>query len=165
MRFWRHHARRPIRPRQPRGRAHGDGESRDPTWDVDAFLALDEERRSLIGEVEALQAQRNEASKAIGALMKDGKRDEAEAAKEQVRAVNERIAGLEAHLDAVEADTRDLLMTAPNIPRRVGAGRRRARPTTSRSAAGARRPTFDFEPQGALGPRSRARHHRLRARA
>jgi len=90
--------------------------NRRSTWDVDAFLKLDEERRSLIGEVESLQAQRNDASKAIGALMKDGKRDEAEAAKEQVRLVNERIAGLEAHLAAVEADTRDLLMTAPNIP-------------------------------------------------
>jgi seryl-tRNA synthetase len=85
-------------------------------WGLDAFLSLDEERRSLIGEVEALQAQRNEASKAIGALMKDGKRDTAEAAKEQVRLVNERIIGLEAHLAAVETDTRDLLMTAPNIP-------------------------------------------------
>ena len=85
-------------------------------WDIDAFLSLDEERRKLIGEVEALQAQRNEASKAIGALMKDGKRDEAEAAKEQVRLVNERINGLEAHLEAVEADARYLLMTAPNLP-------------------------------------------------
>jgi seryl-tRNA synthetase len=90
--------------------------NRRSTWDVDAFLSLDEERRSLIGQVEALQAQRNEASKTIGALMKDGKRDEAEAAKEQVRLVNERITGLEAHLAAVEADTRDLLMTVPNIP-------------------------------------------------
>ena len=85
-------------------------------WDLQAFLTLDEERRSLIGEVEAFQAQRNEASKAIGALMKDGKHDEAEAAKEQVRVVNEQIAGIDAHLAAVEAETRDLLMTAPNIP-------------------------------------------------
>jgi seryl-tRNA synthetase len=90
--------------------------NRRSSWDIDAFLSLDGERRSLIGEVEALQAQRNEASKAIGVLMKDGKRDEAEAAKEQVRLVNERITGLEAHLDAVDADVRDLLMTAPNIP-------------------------------------------------
>jgi len=85
-------------------------------WPLDAFLSLDEERRSLIGEVEALQAQRNEESKAIGALMKEAKRDEAEAAKEQVRLVNERIVGLEAHLAAVDADVRDLLMTAPNVP-------------------------------------------------
>ena len=48
--------------------------------------------------------------------MKDGKRDEADAAKEQVRLVNERINGLEAHLEAAEADARYLLMTAPNPP-------------------------------------------------
>ncbi len=90
--------------------------SRHSSWDVDEFLRLDEERRRAIAEVEALQAQRNDASKAIGALMKDGKRDEAEAAKEAVRTVNERIAGLESNLTAVEADTRMLLLTGPNIP-------------------------------------------------
>ncbi len=73
--------------------------SRNTSWDIDAFLRLDEERRRLIGEVEALQAQRNEASKAIGALMKDGKRDEAEAAKDAVRVVNDGIAAIEAHLE------------------------------------------------------------------
>lgn len=89
---------------------------RNCPWDVDAFLRLDEERRSLIGEVEKLQAQRNDESKAIGALMKAGAREEAEAAKEQVRLINERITGLEAHLGAVDADVQDLLLTVPNIP-------------------------------------------------
>ena len=79
--------------------------NRNTAWDIDAFLRLDEERRRLIGDVEALQAKRNETSKAIGALMKDGKREEAEAAKDEVRVVNDRIAGIEAHLDAVEAET------------------------------------------------------------
>ena len=90
--------------------------SRRSSWDVDEFLRLDEERRRAIAEVEALQARRNDASKAIGALMKDGKREEAEAAKEAVRAVNERITGLESNLATVEADTRMLLLTGPNIP-------------------------------------------------
>jgi len=89
---------------------------RHSSWSVDEFLKLDVERRELIGQVEALQAQRNESSKAIGGLMKDGKRDEAEALKEQVRHVNEQITGLEAHLDAVDATVRDLLLTAPNLP-------------------------------------------------
>ncbi|MDZ4170279.1 MAG: serine--tRNA ligase [Coriobacteriia bacterium] len=90
--------------------------NRNASWDVDAFLSLDEERRRLIAEVESLQAKRNEASKAIGALMKDGKRDEAEAAKEAVRDVNDSIAGLEGAMAEVDATVRDLLMTAPNIP-------------------------------------------------
>ncbi len=91
-------------------------EVRDSRWDLDAFLALDEERRRLIGEVEALQAERNEASKAIGALMQSGKSDEAEAAKEAVRRINDRVAALDDEREVVEADTRDLLLTAPNPP-------------------------------------------------
>jgi seryl-tRNA synthetase len=90
--------------------------NRHSHWDIDAFLALDEERRRLIGEVEGLQAQRNESSKAIGELMKGGRREEAEAAKEEVRRINDRIGALDAERDVVEADTRDLLLTGPNIP-------------------------------------------------
>ena len=90
--------------------------NRNSRWDIDAFLALDEERRRLIGEVEGLQAQRNESSKAIGVLMQAGKRDEAEAAKEEVRRVNDRITALDAEREVVEADTRDLLLTGPNPP-------------------------------------------------
>jgi len=127
--------------------------NRNAEWDVDAFLALDERRRSLIGQTEALQARRNEASKAIGALMKDGKRDEAEAAKDEVRQVNESIAALEGDLAAVEAESRELLLVAPNPPHEsvpVGASeddnvevRRWGTP-----------PAFDYEPKAHwdLGP-------------
>ena len=90
--------------------------NRNSHWDIDAFLQLDEERRRLIGEVETLQARRNEDSKAIGALMQAGKRDEAEAAKEDVRRINDRITALDAEREVVDADTRDLLLTAPNPP-------------------------------------------------
>ena len=90
--------------------------SRNSAWDIDAFLRLDEERRKLIADVEGLQARRNEASKAIGVLVKDGRRDEAEAAKGEVRDINERVAGLEAHLGAVDAEVSDLLLTGPNLP-------------------------------------------------
>ena len=90
--------------------------NRNSHWDIDAFLQLDEERRRLIGEVETLQARRNEDSKAIGALMQAGKRDEAETAKEDVRRVNDRITALDAEREVVDADTRDLLLTGPNPP-------------------------------------------------
>jgi len=90
--------------------------NRNSHWDIDAFLQLDEERRRLIGEVETLQARRNEDSKAIGALMQAGKRDEAEAAKEDVRRINDRITALDAEREVVDADTRDLLLTGPNPP-------------------------------------------------
>lgn len=90
--------------------------NRHSSWDLEGFLALDGERRHLIADVEALQARRNEASKAIGALMREGRREEAEASKEEVRGINDRIAALEAHLDAADRETRLLLQTVPNIP-------------------------------------------------
>lgn len=89
---------------------------RRSSWDLDSFVRLDAERRRLIADVEVLQAKRNEVSKVIGALMKEGKREEAETAKESVRENNERISGLEAELATVEAETRLLLLTGPNIP-------------------------------------------------
>jgi seryl-tRNA synthetase len=89
---------------------------RGSSWSGDAFLELDEERRTLIAKTEVLQARRNELSKAIGGLMKDGRADEAAAMKDEVREVNESIAADSAVLEQVEADVRDLLMTVPNLP-------------------------------------------------
>ena len=89
---------------------------RGSTWDIDAFVALDERRRTLIGSTESLQASRNELSKAIGQLMREGKTDEAGASKERVRAINDELELSATELERVEAETRDLLMTAPNLP-------------------------------------------------
>ena len=55
--------------------------NRQTSWDREKFFELDDERRAVITEVEELQATRNAESKKIGALMKEGKKDEAEAAK------------------------------------------------------------------------------------
>ena len=85
-------------------------------WDRQKFFELDEERRSVIAEVEKLQADRNAVSKQIGLLMKDGKKDEAEAAKAQVAANKERIAELGEKRAAVEQELFDLVAAIPNIP-------------------------------------------------
>lgn len=90
--------------------------ARAGSWDFDRFVALDDERRRLIGEVESRQAQRNEASKLIGELMKAGQRDDAEAAKERVRVINEEIAALDDQRAAVDAEVREMLLTIPNVP-------------------------------------------------
>ncbi len=90
--------------------------SRKAVWDIDSFLALDERRRSLISEVEGLQATRNKTSKTIGQLMGQGKKDEAEAAKDEVRAVNERIEVIDAERSEVEEKLGSLLLSAPNLP-------------------------------------------------
>ena len=65
--------------------------NRHASFDPEQFSALDVQRRELIAEEEALQAERNRISKQIGALMGQGKKDEAEAAKEQVRQINEKL--------------------------------------------------------------------------
>ena len=85
-------------------------------WDREKFFELDEQRRSVIVEVEALQAERNAVSKEIGQLMREGKRDEAEAAKARVAANKERIAELDDKRDEVERALFDLVAAIPNIP-------------------------------------------------
>ena len=85
-------------------------------WDRKKFFELDEERRSVIAEVEALQAARNSASKEIGQLMREGKKEEAEAKKAEVAANKERIATLDDRRDAVEKELFDLVAAIPNIP-------------------------------------------------
>ncbi len=85
-------------------------------WDRERFFELDERRRELIVEVEGLQAERNAVSKEIGQLMRDGKRDEAEAAKAKVAANKERIAELDNQRGEVEQELFDLVAGIPNIP-------------------------------------------------
>jgi seryl-tRNA synthetase len=89
---------------------------RGSAWSIDAFLALDEERRALIAKVEKLQARRNEASRLIGAMMKEPRQEAAEALKNEVRSINDELVGDQAVLDTIEADVRLLLLTAPNPP-------------------------------------------------
>ena len=90
--------------------------NRQTSWDREHFFALDEERRSVIAEVEQLQATRNTESKKIGELMREGKRDEAEAAKEAVRRVNEQIEGLADRRSALDSEVADFMAHLPNIP-------------------------------------------------
>ena len=85
-------------------------------WDREKFFELDEERRSVISEVEKLQAERNSVSKQIGQLMREGKKDEAEAAKARVAANKDRIASLDDRRNEVEAALFDLVSRIPNIP-------------------------------------------------
>ena len=114
-------------------------------WDFDGFISLDEQRRVLIGQVESRQATRNAASKRIGELMKAGERDAVEAAKAEVRAVNEEIEGLDVQLAAIDADVREMLLTIPNVPdESVPAGESEADNVEVRRWGTP--PAFDFEP-------------------
>ena len=58
---------------------------------ADDFARADEERRTHIAESDQLNAQRNASSREIGALMKEGKKEEAEARRAEVGGLKERI--------------------------------------------------------------------------
>lgn len=87
-----------------------------PTEALDVFAQADVERRRVIAESDQLNATRNTQSREIGALMKEGKRDEAESRRAEVGKSKERIAELDRLRDDAEARMRDLLSTLPNIP-------------------------------------------------
>ncbi len=83
---------------------------------VDEVLALDESRREKLGEAEKLKAQRNAASKEIGALMGQKKAAEAETRKAEVRAIGDRIAALDREVAEIESRREVLLLQFPNLP-------------------------------------------------
>lgn len=82
---------------------------------VDEVLALDKENRSIKQEVEALRAERNRLSKEIGGLMKQGKKEEAEAVKAKVSASAARVEELSQREKEVEEQLKKDMMTIPNI--------------------------------------------------
>ncbi|MDQ1559079.1 MAG: seryl-tRNA synthetase [Pyrinomonadaceae bacterium] len=119
---------------------------RAPTAALDDFAQLDAERRRVIAESDELNAARNTASRRIGALMKEGRKDEAEAQRQEVGQLKERIAELDHARDAAEANMRTLLSTLPNLPHEsvpVGADES-ANAEVRRWGAP---PEFDFEPK------------------
>ena len=81
---------------------------------VDKAIELDQKRRTMLTEVEALKSQRNKVSKDIGALKKKG--ENTDAVQASMRDLGDRIAKLDQ--EAGEADTalRDVLLTIPNVP-------------------------------------------------
>ena len=82
---------------------------------VDKAIALDKENRDIKQEVEALKAERNKASKQIGGLMKQGKKEEAEQVKQEVASSGARIDELSAREREVEEELKSVMMVIPNI--------------------------------------------------
>ena len=82
---------------------------------VDEVLELDKTYREYKKEADDLRASRNDKSGQIGALMREGKKDEAEAIKLEVSKINERIAELEVNEEKLEALVKSRMMVIPNI--------------------------------------------------
>ncbi len=82
---------------------------------VDEVIALDKENRNIKQEVESLRANKNKISKQIGGLMKQGKREEAEAVKKEIAASGARIDELSVREKEVEELLLKKMMMIPNI--------------------------------------------------
>ncbi len=82
---------------------------------VDEVIALDAESRKTQQEADDLRAKRNKISKEIGALMAQGKREEAEAKKAEVAAGAKRLAELEAKETELQEKITSIMMVIPNI--------------------------------------------------
>ena len=82
---------------------------------VDEVIALDAEKRRVIREADELRGNRNKFSKMIGALMAQGKRDEAEEMKRKVTEQSEKLAADEALETELDEKIQKIMMVIPNI--------------------------------------------------
>ncbi|MBO4775716.1 MAG: serine--tRNA ligase [Lachnospiraceae bacterium] len=82
---------------------------------VDEVIELDEARRKTQQEADDLKANRNKISKNIGALMQQGKKEEAEELKKEVAREAEKLAELDEKQKELEEKTNKIMMVIPNI--------------------------------------------------
>ena len=82
---------------------------------VDEVIQLDAQARAAQAEADELRASRNKLSKQIGALMGQGKKEEAEKVKAEVSANAERLAELETREKELSEKVTKIMMTIPNI--------------------------------------------------
>src|SRR6267143_5370677 len=117
-----------------------------PATALNDFTRADAERRQVIAESDQLNAERNTASREIGALMKDGRRAEADARRKAVNELKDRIAELDQKREQAEARIHELLSTLPNIPHEsVPVGKDESANVEVRRWG--TKPDFDFEPK------------------
>ena len=82
---------------------------------VDEVIELDLRNREIKQEVEALRAEKNKVSKQIGALMAQGKKEEAEEVKKRIAEDGQKIEQLSVEEKEVEEKIKTIMMTIPNI--------------------------------------------------
>ena len=83
---------------------------------VDEIIAADDDRKKIQNESDLLQSKINTASKAIGGLMKQGRKDDAEALKKEVAINKERVTQLNESLIEKEKEVHAALVQLPNLP-------------------------------------------------
>jgi seryl-tRNA synthetase len=117
---------------------------RGQTAQLEQLLALDGKRRALLTEVEALKRHRNEASKTIGKMMKDG--GDATALRNEMKSLGEKVASIEAEVTETETALQEMMKLLPNLPHEsVPAGTSAEDNPVIRTWGAPRK--FDFTPQ------------------
>ena len=82
---------------------------------VDKVIELDAEYRAAKGKADELRGLRNSVSKEIGGLMAQGKREEAEVAKQKVKDMADELAALQVKEGELEAEIKKIMLVIPNI--------------------------------------------------
>ncbi len=85
-------------------------------FDLDAVVELDNQRRELLKEVEVLKNEMNVEQKKIPQLMKEGKKEEAEAEKVKLKELSDNIKALDEKVKKVQEELQYRLLRIPNIP-------------------------------------------------
>ena len=80
---------------------------------VDQVLQLDQDRRSLLGQVEVMKAERNNVSKEIGRMKDPAER---QAKIDSMRVLGDQIADLDERVRSVDTQLQDSVATIPNLP-------------------------------------------------
>ncbi len=112
--------------------------------DLGPFMALDEERRALLREGEALKHRKNTASQEVARKKKAG--EDVEAIILEMRQVGERISGLDAKTGEIEERLKAFMLVLPNLPHAsVPVGRDASANPVVRTSG--RPPSFDYEPR------------------
>ena len=111
---------------------------------VQKIVELDKEKRNLQKQIESLKAEQNALARQIGQLFKQGKRNEAEQAREQSSALKEQIKVLEKKFEPIDSQLFELVVQLPNLPHKdVPPGRDSSENIVVRQ--GGQKPEFDFE--------------------
>lgn len=120
------------------------------TAPIDEILSLDEQRRGLLSEVEALKARRNAVSKEIGKMKDD---DSRQALIEEMREVGEHIKRLDGQVRQVEEQLNEAMLQVPNMPHEsVPVGRDESENVVVRTWGQPKELDFEPLPHWDLGP-------------
>ncbi|MBI4436544.1 MAG: serine--tRNA ligase [Candidatus Omnitrophica bacterium] len=100
--------------RENREKVEASLKNRGASFDLEGLLSLDEERRRLLQEVEALKHERNVASDEIGLLLREKK--DTTSKKEEMKAISQKIASLDEKVGEISKKLDYLVLIIPNIP-------------------------------------------------